>query len=69
MNDLKLQSKIIEVLSQVQIEGKLGLTTRQLSQRLNTYYAKTLLNAALLEERGKIKTLKKGKSIIWYIQK
>ena len=62
-----LQEQIIDVLQKARAEGKLGLTTSQIAQQLETYRGRIMANASILKERNVLNSQKIGAAQLWYI--
>ncbi len=62
-----LQKEIIEALKRVRKEGKIGMTTREISVNLGVNRAKINLNCHILKERKILSSQKVGHSTLWFI--
>ncbi len=61
------QKQIIEALKNAKKEGKIGMTTREISVKLGINRAKINLNCHILKERKILSSQKVGHSTLWFI--
>lgn len=64
-----LQKEIIEALENVKKDGKIGMTTREISVKLGVNRAKINLNCHILKERKILSSQRVGHSTLWFIIK